>query len=309
MDEIADGLTGNAYSVGAVAGQLGVAPETLRSWGRRYGLLPSLHTAGGHRRYTATDLSRLLAMQRLIGQGLSPSRAAHSVLNVDSEPAAPVPDAELRAPGGPGGRVLAVPGGSATARGLARAASRLDAQAIDDILCDVLATRGALAVWDDVIRPVLVAAGSRWARTGTGIDIEHVLSETTLEALRAHRACQLRPHPGRRVLLACSPDDTHVLPLHILAAVLAERRVPVQLLGARVPHAALLSTLRRTNASAAFVWRQRSSDVGVVELPATRPPVTLVVGGPGWEGVTLPSGSRLALSLAEAVELLEATPR
>ena len=298
------------YSVGAAAGRLGVAPETLRSWGHRYGLVPSLHTAGGHRRYTATDLGRLMSMQRLIGQGVSPARAARSVLGMDPpQSVAPVPEEEPRRPGGPGGRILAVPGGSGEARGLARAASRLDAQAINDILADALASRGAQTVWDDVIRPVLVASGARWARTGAGIDVEHVLSETTLEALRAHRACQLRPHPGRAVLLACSPEDMHVLPLHIIAAVLAERRVPVQLLGARVPHAALLSALRRTNASAVFVWRQRTIDTGAIELPSTRPPVALVVGGPGWEGVTLPPGSSVARSLADAVELLQATPR
>ncbi len=303
-------MTDNAYSVGAAAGRLGVAPETLRSWGHRYGLVPSLHTAGGHRRYTATDLARLVSMQHLIGQGISPARAARSVLEMDPEqPVTPVPEQEPRRRGGPGGRVLAVPGGSAEARGLARAASRLDAQAINDILSDALATRGALSVWDEVLRPVLVATGARWARTSTGIDVEHVLSETTLEALRAHRACQLRPHPGRPVLLACSPEDMHVLPLHIIAAVLAERRVPVQLLGARVPHAALLSALRRTNASAVFVWRQRPIDAAALELPTTRPPLTLIVGGPGWQGVTLSPATRVAQSLTDAVELLQATPR
>ena len=303
-------MTAQEYSVGEAAGRLGVAPETLRSWGRRYGLMPSLYTSGGHRRYTAADLGRLVTMQHLIGQGVSPARAAHSVLEMDPESAVlPVPEDEPRSPGGPGGRVLAVPGATAEARGLARAASRLDAQAVNDILSDALATRGALAVWDEVIRPVLVATGARWARTGSGIDIEHVLSETTVEALRAHRACQLRPHPGRPVLLACSAEDMHVLPLHIIAAVLAERRVPVQLLGARVPNVALLSALRRTKASAVFVWRQRTSDAAVVELPPARPPLTLVVGGPGWEGVLLPPNSRVAASLAEAAALLQATPR
>lgn len=297
--------------MGAVAGRLGVAPETLRSWGRRYGLLPSAHTAGGHRRYTQSDLGRLVTMQQLIGQGVSPARAARSVLEMDpDQPAPPVLDVQQpRGPGGPGGRVLAVPGGTAEARGLARAASRLDAEAINDILSDALSTRGALPVWEEIIRPVLVATGTRWARTGNGIDVEHVLSETTIEALRAHRTCQLRPVPGRSVLLACSAEDMHVLPLHIVAAVLAERRVPVHMLGARVPNAALLSALRRTNASAVFVWRQRTSDTPVVQLPAARPPLTLVVGGPGWQGVALPTNVRVASSLAEAVSFLQASPR
>ena len=38
-------------TVAAVARRLGVAPATLRTWDRRYGLGPSEHTSGAHRRY------------------------------------------------------------------------------------------------------------------------------------------------------------------------------------------------------------------------------------------------------------------
>ncbi|MDQ6650091.1 MAG: MerR family transcriptional regulator, partial [Actinomycetota bacterium] len=47
------------YAVSAVAHRLGVAPATLRTWARRYGLGPSLHEAGSHRRYSAQDVARL----------------------------------------------------------------------------------------------------------------------------------------------------------------------------------------------------------------------------------------------------------
>ncbi len=305
----------NAYSVGAVAGRLGVAPETLRSWGRRYGLEPSLHTTGGHRRYTAADLARMLRMQRLVSDGVTPARAARAVLaepegdHVDVVSDVPELSGVGRRPGGPGGRVLAVPGGLPEARGLARAASRLDAEAVNGILCDAFAERGAIPTWDDIVRPVLAAAGVRWARTGAGIDVEHLLSETTIEALRAHRVCQLRPFPGRPVLLACAPEDLHTLPLHVVAAALAERRVPVRLLGARVPPAALSSAVARTNASAVFVWRQIASGAEAVDLPRTRPPLVVVVGGPGWRGVAPGTSTRLAGSLADTVELLSVAPR
>lgn len=38
-------------SVAAVARRLGVAPATLRTWDRRYGLGPTGHTVGRHRKY------------------------------------------------------------------------------------------------------------------------------------------------------------------------------------------------------------------------------------------------------------------
>ncbi|MSW39326.1 MAG: MerR family transcriptional regulator, partial [Actinobacteria bacterium] len=46
-------------SVAAVAQRIGVAPATLRTWDRRYGLGPSSHTQGSHRRYSRQDVARL----------------------------------------------------------------------------------------------------------------------------------------------------------------------------------------------------------------------------------------------------------
>ncbi|NVI90901.1 MerR family transcriptional regulator, partial [Actinomadura sp. BRA 177] len=58
--------------VGAVAQRLGVAPSTLRTWDRRYGIGPSGRSPGGHRRYTPADLARLEVMQRQILAGAPP---------------------------------------------------------------------------------------------------------------------------------------------------------------------------------------------------------------------------------------------
>lgn len=63
-------------TVAAVARRLGVAPPTLRTWDRRYGLGPSAHTAGAHRRYSPADVARLMVMRRLTLEGVSPADAA-----------------------------------------------------------------------------------------------------------------------------------------------------------------------------------------------------------------------------------------
>src|SRR5215218_4420712 len=67
-------------TVAAVARRLGVAPSTLRTWDRRYGLGPSAHTAGAHRRYSPTDVARLMVMRRLTLEGVSPADAAKIAL-------------------------------------------------------------------------------------------------------------------------------------------------------------------------------------------------------------------------------------
>ena len=51
------------FSVGAVARRLGVAPSTLRTWNRRYGIGARELSPGRHRRYTAEDIVRLEHMK------------------------------------------------------------------------------------------------------------------------------------------------------------------------------------------------------------------------------------------------------
>ena len=270
---------GTLLSVGAAAGRLGVAPATVRSWERRYGLGPGGRSHGGHRRYTEADLNRLLLMQELVSRGQAPAAAARAVLGqatgqggpaTGSGPArTPVGTGPRRSShgGGPGGRVLAVPGASPEVRGLARAASRLDADAATGQLGDLLVSRGVVHTWNEVLRPVLVSIGVRWVRAG--VDVEHVLSEAIMDALRSYRAFLPRPVPGRPVLLACTPHEQHTLPLHALAAALAEQRVPLRLLGGRVPVGAVATAARRTDAGAVFLWRHCSDEVvGVLPGPA-----------------------------------------
>ena len=78
--------TAPGLTVAAVARRLGVAPATLRTWDRRYGLGPSEHRAGAHRRFSAVDLTRLEHMRRLVLAGLPPGDAAREALALDVDP-------------------------------------------------------------------------------------------------------------------------------------------------------------------------------------------------------------------------------
>ncbi|MFF0744652.1 MerR family transcriptional regulator [Streptomyces sp. NPDC004111] len=63
-------------STGAVARRLGVAPTTLRSWDRRYGIGPAVRGDGRHRRWTAADVALLERMCALTARGIPPAEAA-----------------------------------------------------------------------------------------------------------------------------------------------------------------------------------------------------------------------------------------
>jgi len=301
-----------SLSVGEMAGRLGVAPSTVRMWGRRYGLTASLRTEGGHRRYTPEDADRLERMHRAITAGTSPAAAAADVLRTPADPPPEVGGRRAphrRAPrrGGPGGAVLAVPGAGREVQGLARAASRLDGVAVKDTVVEALQARGTVAVWDELLRPVLVAVGELWARTGSGIDVEHVLTEAVTLAFVRYVA--LLPDGARQdpVLLAGGPLEEHVLALQAVRAALAERGVPARFLGPRTPMVVIAKVARLTRAPAVLVWsvvRDPAAIEQLVSVGAAHRGLRLLVGGPGW--ATLPAGPATVCSgLGEAVTALE----
>ena len=225
------------YTVAAVARRLGVAPATLRTWDRRYGVGPSDHESGSRRRYSRTDLQRLESMRRLTLEGVAPAEAAALAL-AQHDGSRPRPDVDTGGSArgaGSGGRVLAVPGADAAARGLARAAMALDAGAVSTQLRRSVEASGVIATWDHVLRPVLVSAGRRWELTGAGVDVEHLLSECATGAFRQIASALERPRNKRPVLLACAEDDLHSLPLYALAAALAEGEVGGRILGPAMP--------------------------------------------------------------------------
>ncbi|WP_189058682.1 MerR family transcriptional regulator [Longimycelium tulufanense] len=336
-EEIAAHAGEPRLSVAAVARRLGVAPATLRTWDRRYGLGPSDHTSGRHRRYGPQDVARLELMQRALLRGASPAEAARYALTAPlpslqvatslvgeppQEAAAPPVSAEpLLLAGGEedeqegagirvGGRVLRLPGAGRRARGLGRAALAMDAAAALRLISDAIAEDGVVSTWDGVIRPVVCAVGERWEHSGAGIAVGHMLDECVVTALSRATASAPPPRNPRPVLLACMPDEQHSLPIKALGAELALRGVGTLTLGAAVPPDALAAAVRRTAPAAVVLWahlpRNANPDL-LTALPRPRQRVRVFAGGPGWEPVLLPSQIELLYGLGSAADRLEQT--
>lgn len=290
-------------TVAAVARRLGVAPATLRTWDRRYGLGPSEHPVGSHRRYTAGDVARLVAVRRLTLEGVTPADAAAAVrggtASVEDEAVG------VRRRTG-GGRVVAVPDAAPAARGLGRAAMALDSQECHRLVSESIQRHGTIPTWEQLLRPVLVAVGERWSSSGSGIEVEHMLTESILAALRDTSAAAPPPSGSGSVLLAAGKDEEHGLPLHVLAAACAERQVATRMLGVRVPGEALAAAVLRTGPAAVFVFALLPvSDPGLLAgLRRLRPRPLLLLGGPGWATQGGPAGAERVDSLAAAADRL-----
>lgn len=298
--------------VAAVARRLGVATGTLRTWDRRYGLGPSAHTAGSRRRYTARDLARLDLMRGLMIEGVTPAEAARVALEaelgeVDGHLVAHRPRGRRRSERPGGGRIVPLRDASPAARGLARAAMSLDADACTAMLLTGLRRRGVVATWDDMLLPVLGGVGERWRSTGHGVEVEHLLSECAETALRSGARTREPPVGVRPVLLAALDPEDHRLPLVALAAALGEQAVRLRLLGVRLPVQALGDAVARTGPAAVFLWAHGASGPGVLpptDLLSVRPRPALVLGGRGWQQERYNPAATWVDDLAGAVSTL-----
>jgi DNA-binding transcriptional MerR regulator len=265
-----------ALTVAAVARRLGVAPATLRTWDRRYGLGPTEHSTGEHRRYNNQDLARLTLMRKLVIAGVSPAEAAQRALAFDGEVSPDVIANSIT-------NDVAVR--EELVETLIRAARAYDRNFIEELLRSELSARGITNTWNEVIVPLLILIGDEWAESGTGIETEHLVSEIIKRLLQEANSSIQSPINARPVLLACIGEEMHSLALYALGAALSERKIATQFLGARTPIEAISAVVKRSAPPAIFLWAQldKNGKPEVLgEIPSIRPAPRVVLGGPGW---------------------------
>jgi len=284
-------------TVAAVARRIGVAPATLRTWDRRYGVGPTDHSEGEHRRYSEADLARLIHMRKLIVAGVPPLEAATSALDFDGSAA--TAGGVHSAPQAESERELV--------EQLLRAAKSLDREFIEGALRNYLDTHRTEKTWELVMCPLLTILGDQWKKTGNGIEVEHLISDLIIRILISRLSPSQSPVNPRPVLIASIGEETHSLAITALAAALAERNISFQFLGARTPQSALNEVVRRSAPPAIFLWAQlkKHADASYVsELPVLRPKPRVIVGGPGWKNIDL-TGADLAADLTSACTYIE----
>ncbi|WP_043258197.1 MerR family transcriptional regulator [Streptomyces prunicolor] len=302
-------------TTGALARRLGVAPTTLRSWERRYGIGPAVRAEGRHRRWTPRDVALLEEMCRLTSSGVPPAEAAKAAADRRAE-SMPARSRKSRAPG-------ALPLGDVRqeCRGLARAAVRLDAPAVERQLADAVGQYGTVVAWQEVMVPTLHAVGRKWASAGDRyVEVEHLLSWHVSTALRRRTSLsgpQVDVSPVvSPVVLACVPGEQHTLPIEALNAALGELGLPTRMFGAAVPAEALTAAVRRLGPMAVVLWAQARSTASPAlarhladlhwGVKGARRKPSVVLAGPGWSGTSV-RGALRPTTLADAVGIVSGT--
>ncbi len=300
---------GPGVTTGALARRLGVSPTTLRSWDRRYGLGPAERSAGHHRRWTDQDVAVVEEMCRLTTTGLPPAEAARLARKRVEEGPAALPRQRTAPATAPTAATL-----ERRCRGISRAATRLDAPTVQNLLTGAVTEYGLVTAWQDVMVPVLHAVGRKWEEAGDRyVEVEHLLSWHVSRAL--HRGAPVEP-PAEvpPLVLACVPSEQHVLPLEALSASLDQLGVPQRMFGAAVPVEAVSAAVRRIGPRVVVLWAQARSTASMPlarhlaethwGVRGARGKPAVMLAGPGWAGRTV-RGALHPTTLPQALAQIE----
>jgi DNA-binding transcriptional MerR regulator len=238
------GIDTGALRIGEFARRVGVSPELLRAWERRYGLLQPIRTDGGFRLYTDADAGRVERMKRALDEGFSAAEAARHALVQERSTEHALDGVRER---------------------LVAATHAYDEAAVHAILDEALAGFSLETVLRDLILPVLREIGAEWERGTLEVGQEHFASNLVRERLLALARLWGRGG-GPLAILACAPGERHDIGLIAFGLVLRSHGWRIIFLGADTPLATLGRVVSSTSPQLVVV---ASMDSALLEAQGT----------------------------------------
>lgn len=253
--------------IGELSYRVGVSPDVLRAWEKRYGLLRPSRSAGGYRLYSERDEWRIRLMQQKLWSGLSTAEAARDVARMEHN--SDMPDGSVETP-------------AELVEKVGAALERFDEDDAHALLDRLLGVHGLERAIRDALMPYLRELGERWARKEITVAQEHFASRL-IEGRLLTLARGWNRGPGRRAVLACPSGEQHTLPLVCFGLVLRTRGWRIVYLGADTPPSAVHMAVDTISADVALL-PAASSDrfVGIAkELRGLARRCPLVLAGRG----------------------------
>ena len=233
-----------ALRIGEFARRVGVSPELLRAWERRYELLQPIRTEGGFRLYTDDDAERVERMKRALDEGFSAAEAARRALALERSTERALEGAHER---------------------LVAAAHEYDEATVHAILDEALAGFSLETVLRELVLPVLQEIGAEWERGTLEIGQEHFASNLVRERLLSLARLWGRGS-GPLAILACAPGERHDIGLIAFGLVLRSHGWRILFLGADTPLATLSRAVSTTSPQLVVV---ASMDSALLEAQST----------------------------------------
>jgi DNA-binding transcriptional MerR regulator len=248
--------------IGEFARRVGVAPDLIRAWERRYGLLAPVRSPGGFRLYTNADAVRVDRMRRALDQGLSAAEAARAALEGE-------PQTDGRQ--------------AATEARLVEAIESYDEPAAHAVLDESFAAFGLEGLLREVILPALTQVGLNWKNgRDEAISQEHFASHLIRGRLLSLARLWSRGD-GPLAVLACAPGEAHDISLLAFGVLLRSHGWHTLFLGANTPISTLSQTAQHTR-PAMIVLASFNPGRLRAQAPALAEPAKLarlVLAGPG----------------------------
>jgi DNA-binding transcriptional MerR regulator/methanogenic corrinoid protein MtbC1 len=286
------------HTVKRAAELTGVAPDTLRAWERRYGVVEPQRSEGGYRLYDDQALRRLAAMKALVDAGWSTAQAARRVLDdVASDDGATVPPART----------------VGDVDSLARVGRDLDGVALEAALDDGFAAGSFEQVADGWLMPALYRLGSAWRTGEVGVAGEHFVSAAVQRRLAALFDAASRGASGPVAVVGLARGSRHELGVLAFAVALRRAGLDVVYVGGDLPPEAWVATVRSRGATMAVIGVPAVEDVPAVRetVAALRqgcPDVVVSVGG-GHQDAVGEGTELLGHRLADAASRLAGLTR
>lgn len=222
--------TRGRYRIQAVAEMTGVQAATLRAWERRYGVPIPERTTSSYRLYSDADVAMIRRLRTLCEEGMAPAQAAQLVL---SDPKLTIVEAPASEAEGDASAF------AVAQRRILEAVEEFDPMALDDAVRGAMFVAPADVAFENVLAPALRVIGDRWRTGEFSVAQEHMASEAIVGAAKELlRLMQLR-ESARRVVLACTADEQHALPVYGVAFRFVAWGFHAIVLGARTPPVAI----------------------------------------------------------------------
>jgi MerR family transcriptional regulator, light-induced transcriptional regulator len=294
---------GAPLTVAAVASRLGVAASTLRTWDRRYGLGPSAHEAGAHRRYSPDDVARLERMRQLTLQGVAPADAARAAAAYDPADPSAVPPSDgttgAQRPPERHEHLLVDP------LSLAAAAVEPDLPRVQRMFDQEVGEKGIVRAWTTLAKPALSMLGQRDRSDRPGADPESVLVGAVLTAVRGVvPSGDISPNAQGGIVLLCAGEERRVR-AHVIGGGLAERGIKARVLRAEQVRGAeqVLRAVEERHARVVAVLGNPEGTEELVRAVSERGDVEVFLLGSDAPDLWLPNVHRVRTPMAAVEEI------
>ena len=206
------------HPIGFVACQTGLSAHVIRAWEKRYGVVKPGRTSSGRRLYSASDIQHLRILKQATGIGHRIAQLSElddkMLFSIIANPVAdtgPMVDRQAD---------LATP--SELVEACHAAIFNLDEQAFEATLNRAAVSLTRPTLFEELILPLVVEIGERWARGKIKIIHEHMASSILVSFLREMLSAYQPAAAMSKMVVATPANHWHELGALIAAITAAE---------------------------------------------------------------------------------------